>query len=761
MTSRCFVLGRSCRQAANAGRRGPRAGWRSIVVLLPVILAITALPAFATIFSTVKGVVHDPQHRPIPGAVVTLKAAHADWTNTSVTNADGEFLFAAVPVGDYTVAVSIEGFASRTESVTVVSGSVPILHVQLALAGVQESVTVSAAPSDVHPGSTTPTTLVSRQDIQLTPGADRPNGLEAITDFVPGAYVTHDQLHVRGGHQVSWFVDGVPVPNTNIASNVGPQFDPNDVDYLEVQRGSYDAQYGDRTYAVFNVVPRTGFERQDDADVTLTAGSDARTSGRMSFGGHTERFAYFASANANRSNLGLGTPVADIIHDREGGGGGFLSLILNATPASQLRLVASARHDVYQVPNTPGDVANRISDDERETDAFVNFSWVRTFKSGFLLTVSPFYHLNSANYEGGPNDPIVTVDERRSQYGGAQVLFSGEVRPHALEVGFYGFRQQDDQLFALTFNDGSNPNFATRERPSGSLVAVFAQDKIRVNSWLTLTGGVRQTRFSGGVTETATSPRAGATVQVPKLDWVVRAFYGRYYQAPPLVTASGPLLQFVTSQNLGFIALRGERDVEYQVGVTVPVRGWTVDADRFRTRAQNYFDHNPVGNSNVFFPLTIDGALIRGTELTVRSPRSNALGQVHLAYSYQIAEGQGAISGGLTDFSAGGGSFLLDHDQRHTFSAGFDAQLRHGVSASANVSYGSGFTDNGGPAHLPGHTTVDLSLAKTFSDRLTLSLTALNVANSYLLIDNSLTFGGTHFNSPRQVYAQFRYRFHY
>ena len=49
--------------------------------------------------------------------------------------------------------------------------------------------------------------------------------------------MVHDQLHVRGGHQVTWAIDGVPVPNTNIATNVGPQFDPKDVDYMEVQRG--------------------------------------------------------------------------------------------------------------------------------------------------------------------------------------------------------------------------------------------------------------------------------------------------------------------------------------------------------------------------------------------------------------------------------------------------------------------------------------------------------------------------------------------
>jgi outer membrane receptor for ferrienterochelin and colicin len=298
-------------------------------------------------------------------------------------------------------------------------------------------------------------------------------------------------------------------------------------------------------------------------------------------------------------------------------------------------------------------------------------------------------------------------------------------------------------------------------QPSGNLVAVFVQDKVAITPWLTVSGGVRQTHFAGSISEDATSPRVGASIQVPSLQWVVRGFYGRFYQAPPLITASGPLVDFVTSQNLGFIPLQGERDAEYQVGLTVPLRAWTADADRFQTRATNFFDHNPIGESNIFFPVTIDGALIRGTEITVRSPRTWSMGQVHFAYAYQTAQGRGSISGGLTDFSSGGDSFPLDHDQRHTLSVGFDARLPRGAFASTNVYYGSGFVDSGGPAHLPGHTTVNVSAGKSLTQRISLSVTALNIANSHLLIDNSLTFGGTHFNNPREIYGELRYRFHY
>ena len=724
-------------------------------------MALVAAPALATIFSTVKGIVHDPQHRPVAGAAVTVKARQADWTQTTKTDADGAFQFTAVPVGDYTVTVAFDGFNTAEQPITVVSNAAPVLHIQLEVAGIREVVTVSGSTADLPSTSVTPTTLVDRQDIQNTPGADRSNSVEAITAYVPGAYVTHDQLHMRGGHQVSWLIDGVPVPNTNIASNVGPQFDPKDIDVLEIQRGSYDAAYGDRTYGVFNVVPRTGFERNNDADLVLSAGSFSQTNDQLSLGGHTQRFAYFVSANGNRSNLGLGTPVADVLHDGENGGGGFASLILNANSANQFRLVASARRDTYQIPNGPDDQAASIADVERESDAFVNVSWVRTFTSGMLLTVSPFYHYNTANYDGGPSDPIVTTDDRRSQYAGAQATLGGEVARNNVQVGFYGFHQQDDQRFALTFNDGSNPNLSEREQPSGNLAAAFAEDTVSVTSWLTVTAGVRQTHFSGGITENATSPRVGASVEVPRVNWMVRGFYGRFYQGPPLVTASGPLLAFVTAQNLGFIPLRGERDKEYQVGVTIPVRGWTLDTDRFQTRATNFFDHNPLGNSNIFFPITIDGALIKGTEVTLRSPRTWTLGQFHLAYAYQTALGSGSISGGLTDFSTGGGAFPLDHDQRNTLSAGFDVRLPHGVFGATSVSYGSGFTDNGGPAHLPGHTTVNVSLGRSLTKKASVAVTAMNVANSHLLVDNSLTFGGVHFNSPREIYAELRYRFHY
>jgi len=82
--------------------------------------------------------------------------------------------------------------------------------------------------------------------------------------------------------------------------------------------------------------------------------------------------------------------------------------------------------------------------------------------------------------------------------------------------------------------------------------------------------------------------------------------------------------------------------------------------------------------------------------------------------------------------------------------------------ASTNVYYGSGFTNGQPPpAYLPQHSSFDLALGKDFGERWSASINGLNVTNRHLLIDNSVTFGGFHWNNPREIYVELRYKFHY
>jgi len=734
--------------------------------------------ASASIFGSVHGLIHDPQHRPVQDAKATLRSSTSEWSQSTVSNGAGEFVFENVPLGEYRVIVEVQGFATEEQSLVITAGRDAKPHFSLTVAHAAETVEVQDVAPSINPESSTSTNIVNRAAIDETPGADQANSLAMVTDYTPGAYMVHDQLHIRGGHQVSWLLDGVPVPNTNIASNVGPQFDPKDIDYLEVQRGGYNADYGDRTYGVFNVVTRSGFERNRQGEAVLGYGSYNATNPQISLGDHTDRFAWYGSLSGYRTDLGLETPAAENLHNLADGLSGFGSLIFNQSPSDQLRLITSVRGDHYQVPNTPDSETQGFRDVENERDTFVNFSWLHTAGTGVVLTVSPFYHFNRAHYTGdyaGTPDPSVLIpeDDRGSNYLGGVVSLAVTRGQHNLHTGFQVFGQRDNQLLGIVTSDSSNPPVSQRETLWGSVSALFLEDQYKLTRWLTLNGGVRLTHFGGTGTDTllganrpirenAADPRLGAALQIPKLHWVARAFWGRYYQAPPLLTISGPILAQCNRADCGFLPLHGERDEQREFGLTIPLAGWTFDVANFRTAANNFFDHDVLGNSNIFFPLTIDRARIHGWEATANSARIAGRAQFHLAYSHQYAEGAGAITGGLTDFSPPDeGYFFLDHDQRDTVSTGLNVNLPRHSWTAVNVNYGSGFLNGDGPGHLPAHTTFDLSMGKSFGENWSLRLSALNVGNNHYMLDNSNTFGGSHFTNPRELAFQVKYRFHF
>jgi outer membrane receptor protein involved in Fe transport len=329
---------------------------------------------------------------------------------------------------------------------------------------------------------------------------------------------------------------------------------------------------------------------------------------------------------------------------------------------------------------------------------------------------------------------------------------------HSARAGLQGFVARDQRTLSLT-GAGLAP-FQHTQQAVGSIVSLFAEEQYKPVSWLQFSAGIRYTRFSGALVEDSVDPRLGAALTIPRLKWTLHASYSRYYQAPPLFSVTGPIETLAAQQGFGFLPLRGEKDEQHEVGVSIPLFGWRADFSEFRTTARNFFDHDALGNSNIFFPLTIERARIHGWEASVSSRQLAHRARVHLAYSRQWVQGRGGVTGGLTDFTAPDpGYYYLDHDQRDTLSTGADLTLPRRTWASFNIAYGSGFLNRNGPAHLPAHTTSDISLGHSFGERWTVQASALNVGNRRYLLDNSNTLGGTHYANPREFLVRVNYRF--
>ena len=724
---------------------------KSVVSLVALVCLFAGAAAGA---GSLQGIVHDPQHRPIPGAEIVI--GH----QTLQSDANGEFQVENIPEGSYRVTVSATGFKTLQQTLTVGAGRSPVIHLQLEIAQHSETIEVPGAAGKLQTQTSTVQSLVAPAEIAQTAGADQTNSLSMITNFTPGAYMVHDMLHMRGGHQVNWFFDGIPVVNTNVGTNVAALINPKNVEELEIERGGFSSEYGDRTYGFFNVVTPSGFERDNQADLILSGGNFYSTDDQFNMGGHTQRFAYYASVDGNRSQLGLGTPAQQVIHDQSSGAGGFLSLLYNASSKDQVRWIASLREDYFQIPNDQVTQSSGIRDADLERDYLGGFHWTHSFTDGVLFSLSPYFHFNVAHYLSGPRDtPFILDDNSRSAYIGGRAVLQAQKKRHNARVGLEAWGQHDNTFFGLTESPGGGV-LNQHEVHWANSDAVFLEDQYKAASWLTLDLGVRLTHYGGLVNENAADPRLGASLRLPWLRWTLHGYYAYYYQPPPLDSLSGPALQFAVAEGYGFVPLHGERDIQHDIGVSIPLRGWALDVDQFHTSARNFLDHDAIGNSGIFVPLTDLAAIVSGTEVSIRSPRLFSVAQLRLAYSNQIAQGATPITGGLLEFGKPG-FFLLDHDQRNTLSGVLSLTLPGHMWATPAYQFGSGFLNGNGPAHLPPHSTFDLSIGKRFGEMWTVSASAVNIANSRYLSDLSNTFGGTHYVNPRQIYGEVRYRFHF
>src|SRR3989442_1545073 len=130
-----------------------------------MLVLLCAGESRASVFGDVRGIVFDPQHQVIAGANLRLRSKSSDFTQDMQSAPTGEFLFRAIPIGEYTLTIEAKGFESIEQSLTVISGNAPVLHFFMTIAPVSQRVDVVENPETARTDSPTPTSLIRRQEI--------------------------------------------------------------------------------------------------------------------------------------------------------------------------------------------------------------------------------------------------------------------------------------------------------------------------------------------------------------------------------------------------------------------------------------------------------------------------------------------------------------------------------------------------------------------------------------------------------------------
>jgi hypothetical protein len=239
---------------------------------LTVLLLALSVPAVAQrITASIRGTVTDSTGGVIPGANVTVKSEETGFSRSTVTNAAGSYSFAELPLGTYTVEVSLSGFKSAIrKGITLNVADVRAEDVQLEAGALSETVTVEVPKLAIQTVGGEVAGLVTGEQVRELPLNGR-NFLQLGT-LMPGVsqgdgFNTKDrglmsgiELAVSGSSLGGnmWTVDGAN--NNDVGSNrtilVFPSVDA--IDEFKVHRNSYGAEFGGAAGAQVNIVTRSG-----------------------------------------------------------------------------------------------------------------------------------------------------------------------------------------------------------------------------------------------------------------------------------------------------------------------------------------------------------------------------------------------------------------------------------------------------------------------------------------------------------------------
>ena len=241
--------------------------WCTVALLL---VPLTTSAAFAQTFTGgLRGAVRDA-NGVIPGVTVTLLNEETGASRDAVSNEQGEYNFAAVPPGNYTVKAELTGFKTyENKALRIAAQQFITLDIPLEVGQLQETITVTGAAPLIDTSNATGGGVISTEQLSTLPSGGRSAFLFAVT--LPTVVASGDPQFNRQQDQTNasllslgggvrrgnnYLVDGVSVTDLRNRASANPSIEA--LDDVAVQVHQYDAEAGRTGGGTFNVATRSG-----------------------------------------------------------------------------------------------------------------------------------------------------------------------------------------------------------------------------------------------------------------------------------------------------------------------------------------------------------------------------------------------------------------------------------------------------------------------------------------------------------------------
>src|SRR5579862_1921132 len=285
-----------------------------LLAMLAVILVSGSLVA-QKITGDIAGDVTDTTGAVLPNATVTAKNLATDFNRSATTTSSGSYRITDLPIGNYSVTVSAQGFKNMTQRVQVVSSAVMRASFKMQVGSHEETVTVEAqAPLvDLSPNDNN---YVDQQKIEavplngrdfnsllaITPGVQRAPGGGFLAISINGSRTTSNNYFIDGLYNNDRYYGDSAINQTGILGIPAVTFPPDAIEELSVQE-----------------TPSAEFGVKGGAPILLTmkSGTNSWHGGTtwVNHSGIGDADNYFANASGNCSGVGECRPT--IIHNNQ------------------------------------------------------------------------------------------------------------------------------------------------------------------------------------------------------------------------------------------------------------------------------------------------------------------------------------------------------------------------------------------------------------------------------------------------------------
>ena len=211
-------------------------------------------------YGSIDGTVADADGKVLPGVTVTAEGPNLQGQRVTVVNEQGRFFVSPLPVGQYQLTCTLEGFAPQTlTGVAVKLGTTTSIKIEMRELRVQESISVTAERIVVDTTKSTIDTSVDWKLADTLPTHRQFTSLMEIAPMVQSATSSGYAPYVAGQSNSAnlFLVDGVDTTDPKVGI-WGSVVNWDTIAEAQFQTAGFSAEYGRATGGILNLVTKSG-----------------------------------------------------------------------------------------------------------------------------------------------------------------------------------------------------------------------------------------------------------------------------------------------------------------------------------------------------------------------------------------------------------------------------------------------------------------------------------------------------------------------